>query len=232
MNDQMKGLLYFYMTSARYSFIIFWSILLGLLGLTLGLGYLLKGTDGVMNFNFSFPIAFYLGIYGFLIVKSWLPFMIKIGATRKNIFFSLGIFFTGVSILFSTVASLIQTAVTPLINKLGLDIFYFSHLSLLYIDTWYARIFIDASIALFLFSGAFVIALLFYRYGLAIGLGFIGLIVLGIMFSMFKGWIPNFVINVLPNINLSLFGYIALIAVVIYCLSWLLMRRATTITAR
>lgn len=230
MNDQIKGLFYFYMMSTRYSFVIFWSILLGILVITLGISYLLKDTDGIMTFSFTFPIVFYVGIYGFYIVKNWLPFLIKIGATRKNIFLSLAIYFTFISLAFSTFASIIQAITTPIIRRLGLDIFSFIHLSQLSTDTWYTRIFIDITIALLFFTISFILTLFFYRYGLAAGFFLLGLIGVTLMFIMYKGLVPDFMTITLP-INLSFFVYIALTASVIYCLTWLLLRRMTTLSA-
>src|SRR5690625_4751006 len=113
MQAQIKGLFYFYFTNMRHSMIIFWSILLATVILTFVASYLLRGTDGVMMITLTAPIYVYFSIYGYIVVKNWLPFIIKIGATRKNIFLSFALYFIVLTALFSTMALLIQEILTP-----------------------------------------------------------------------------------------------------------------------
>lgn len=232
MNRQIKGLLYFYLTNMRYSIIIFWSILSAIIALSLVIGYFLKDLDGVMNVTITIPIYFYVGIIGQIIVKNWMPFMIKIGATRKNIFFSIAIFFTGLSFAFSFLGMLMQEILTPLIKKLGMNNFSFFHIAYFVDEAWYSRLLIDTSISLLLFSISFLIGLLLYRYGLIVGLSFIGLLLLISMLGLFQGWIVEFFLDIVTNINLIFFVKVTVLSIGIYCLTWILLRRATTISTR
>src|SRR5690625_3667640 len=111
MNNQLKGLLYYFQTHMKRSFLIFWSILLGITIVTLIAAYILRNEDGVMTITFTMPMYFFCAIYGFVIVKQWIPYFIKIGATRKNIFLGLGIFFAGVTSIFSLMATILQSEI-------------------------------------------------------------------------------------------------------------------------
>lgn len=233
MNKQIKGLLYFFVANTRHSFIIFWSILLGITFVTLTGSYMLKDQDGgIMTLTLTAPMYVYCGIYGFIIVKQWIPFFIKLGATRKNILMSLGLFFGGVSLLFASIGSALQSIITIFAEKIGLSIFSFLHLSYFFEDTWYTRILIDSSIMLFCFTLMFMIGLLFYKHGLAIGGSVLGLLFVAAIFSAFKGWLVDFAIYVFKDVNLLLFWQIALVALVLYGFSWFFVRNITIVNAR
>lgn len=89
MGRQIKGLLYFYMADARHSITIFWTILMSTLVITLTIYYFLKDVDGgFITLSLSVPIYIFCAILGFLTVKESIPFSLKVGATRKNIFVS------------------------------------------------------------------------------------------------------------------------------------------------
>src|SRR5690625_4887117 len=163
MNNQLKGLLYYFQTHMKRSFLIFWSILLGITIVTLIAAYILRNEDGVMTITLTMPMYFFCAIYGFVIVKQWIPYFIKIGATRKNIFLGLGIFFAGVASIYSLMATILQSAISFLVDKLTIDIFSFIHLSMVFEDTWYIRFIIDFTVMLVSFTFSYVVAFLFYN---------------------------------------------------------------------
>src|SRR5699024_5911205 len=87
MGRQIKGLLYFFIADVRYSLTIFWTILMGILVVSLIVAYFLTNVkNGMMSFTLTAPMYVYCAILGFLTVKESVPFSIKMGATRKNIF--------------------------------------------------------------------------------------------------------------------------------------------------
>ena len=100
MSRQIKGLLYFFIANSRYSLFIFWTILMSILLVTLTISYFAQDVDNFfMTLSLTGPIYVYCAIFGFLAVKELIPFSVKIGATRKNLFIGLGIFFLGLSIV-------------------------------------------------------------------------------------------------------------------------------------
>ncbi|WP_010097193.1 hypothetical protein [Ornithinibacillus scapharcae] len=93
MNKQMNGLLYYLVTDIRHSMKIFWAILLSILVVSVTFAYFLLGfEDGKMAFGFPFATYFFCIITGFVTVKESIPFAIKMGATRKNIYIAIAIF--------------------------------------------------------------------------------------------------------------------------------------------
>lgn len=233
MGRQIKGLLYFYFMDARHSLTVFWTILMSILVVTLTISYFIKGTEGgFMTLSLTVPMYIYCAILGYLTVREAIPFSLKRGATRKNIFLSLGIFFLVISIAKSFVGSTIQVIVDFLNAKVGIDIFAFLHIAYFTEDTWLNRIFIDTTILFFFFSVMFVVGLLFYRYGLAGGGAFVGLLVILFLTGITQGWLADFFIEQYQSLDymfyLQLFG----IGVIFYALSMLLLRKITIVKKR
>ncbi|WP_121615700.1 hypothetical protein [Virgibacillus halodenitrificans] len=228
MKKQLKGLLYFYVSDFRYSMAIFWTILLSILVLTMAVAYfLLSIENGMMAFSLTAPIYIYCAILGYLSVKEAIPFSIKMGATRRNLFISFGIFFLSLSLLFSTIASILQEAVSYINGIVGMDNFHFLHLAYFLEDTWYSRIVIDTSIMFFLFSVMFMIGLLFYKFGLAGGGSVLGILMVMLLLGIAKGWVFDFFKEIYATIDITYFLQLIGIAFVIYLLTYIFIRRIT-----
>ncbi|HAM80360.1 hypothetical protein [Ornithinibacillus bavariensis] len=228
MNKQIKGLLYFYITDIRHSLLIFWSILLLVLIVSLAFSYYLLGIeDGAFTFGFPFAIYIYCIILGFLTVKETIPFAIKIGATRKNLFISLGIFFLGVALVKALVANTIQEIVLFLTKSTVLDNFKFLHPAMLVEDNWLNRVLIDTSLMFFLLAFMFIMGLLFYKYGLAGGGIVAGTLAIVFLIGIAKGWIFEFIISVSKQLDMVFFIELLGVGVVLYLFSFIFVRRVT-----
>jgi len=233
MGRQIKGLLYFFIADVRYSLTIFWTILMGILVVSLIVAYFLTNVkNGMMSFTLTAPMYVYCAILGFLTVKESVPFSIKMGATRKNIFISLGLFFLGLSLIKAVAASITQILVDLLNAKAGIDTFMFLHLAYFTDDTWLTRIFIDTSIMFLSLSALFVIGLLFYKYDLAGGGSVIGVIVILMLTGLAQGWLIDFFIDIFQSIDRMLFGKLLVLGIVIYSFSMILLRRITIVKAK
>ncbi|RDW20861.1 hypothetical protein CWR48_04450 [Oceanobacillus arenosus] len=233
MTRQVKGLLYFYITDIRFSLTIFWTILLSTLVVTITIAYFLLG-DGNTEFYFAFPFAIYVyaGISGFLMVKESVPFSLKLGATRKNIFISLGLFFIGLALFNAILANTLQSIIVKLIGGTEIYTINLFHPAQLLGDTWLNRVVIDTSFLFFLFSLLFVIGLLFYKYGLLGGGVVVGALAVILLLGLTQGWIIDFMTNVFADVELTFFYQMLGVGVLIYCISFLLLRRITTIKAK
>lgn len=232
MGRQIKGLLYFFGADIRRSILIFWAILLSILIICLIGSVLLSDVDGgFMMMTLTIPIYIYCAIAGFITVKEAIPFSIKMGATRKSLFLSLGILFLSLSIVQSVLASTIQTAVNAINPLLGIENFAFFHVVYFMQDTWFTRIMVDLSITFFCFTLFFVIGLLFYKYGLAGGGTVIGLLVILLLFGFAQGWLVDFIIQTFQGLHLTVFYQLFLIGIVLYALSILLLRKITIVKA-
>ncbi|MFB4169992.1 hypothetical protein [Virgibacillus sp. JSM 102003] len=233
MSRQLKGLLYFFITDIRYSILIFWTILLSILVVSLAFAYFLTDVeDGMMTLSLTGPMYIYCGILGFLTVKESVPFSIKMGATRKNVFVSLGIFFLSISLFMGTAASILQEIVKVFAEITGIDTFSFLHLAYFVDNTWYTRILIDTSVMFFFLALMFVVGLLFFKYGFAGGGSFLGVLVVLLLISIAKGWIVDFFINLFSDIDLAFFYQMLGLGFVVYCVSFLFLRRITTVKVR
>src|SRR5699024_11877489 len=99
----------------------------------------------------------YCAILGFLTVKESVPFSIKMGATRKKIGISLGLFCLGLSLIKAVAASITQILVDLLNAKAGIDTLMFLHLAYFTDDRWLQRICIARCIMFFILSVLLVI---------------------------------------------------------------------------
>ncbi|WP_099157597.1 hypothetical protein [Virgibacillus ndiopensis] len=230
MGRQIKGLLYFFVTDMRRSFFIFWSILLITMVITIIGGYLLINVeDGAMYFMPSSALYIYCAIFGFVLVKEGIPFSIKMGATRKNLYMALGLFFFGLALVESILVSTVHSIIKGIITAFSIDSYNLVHSSMMMTDTWLNRVIIDTSFMFFLLSGMFVIGLLFYKYGLLGGGSVVGILVVLLLLGLAKGWVYTFFINIYHSLDMALFYQILLIGIVLYGVSWFLLRRITIV---
>ncbi|QGS68274.1 hypothetical protein CV093_05675 [Oceanobacillus sp. 143] len=62
-------------------------------------------------------------------VKESIPFVLKLGATRKNIFISFGLFFLGLALAKAILANTIQSLIVKLVDVTGIYTINFGHLA-------------------------------------------------------------------------------------------------------
>ncbi|MFS0674629.1 hypothetical protein [Ornithinibacillus sp. 179-J 7C1 HS] len=228
MNNQIKGLLYFFISDIRHSILIFWSILLFVLLVSIAFAYYLLGVeDGMLAFGFPFAIYFYCTILGFMTVKESIPFSIKMGATRKNIIISIGLFFLIIATLKSLIANVLQEVVLFITESTNITSFMFLHPAMLFEDTFLNRILVDISIMFFLLSFMFVIGLLFYKYGFAGGGLVAGVLVIALMFGIAKGWIYDFIVELAKKVDILFFFQILGVGLLLFLFSFVFVRRIT-----
>ena len=230
MTKQIKGLLYFYINDIRYSFMIFWTILLAILVVTEIITYFLVNVeDAFMTLTLTGPMYVYCFILGYLAVKEIIQFSLKVGATRKNIFISMGLLFFIIAVFKSIVARILAVIVTTVNGQIGIDAhnFMLLHLAQFTDDTWYNRFIIDVSIMFFGLSLMFLIGLLFYRFGLAGGGSILGITFVLVLLGLATGTLVDFFINLAQSFDMMLFYQLFGISIIIYGLSFFLLRKIT-----
>lgn len=230
MGRQIKGLLYFYRTDLQFSIMVFWSILLAMLVVSVSMMFLFPSID-FMSFSFTAPIYVYCAIVGFLMARHTVAFSIKLGATRKNIFISMGIFFITLALIKSTVAALIQAGVTKFVLRDDMN-FLFAHPMNLYEDTIVNRIYTDFFIIIFLTVLTYLISLLFYKFGLLVGGLIVGMGLVLFTFSLVSGELITYIIDSFQNSVYIFFAQFGVVALVAYLLAWLLLRRITVVAKK
>lgn len=232
MGKQIKGLLYFFLTDARYSITIFWSILIGIIVLSLSISYFLIGVEAEFYLSASIPMYIYCAIFGYITVKESIPFALKIGATRKSIFVSIGLFFLILSLLKAVFMSIIHSTTLAFADAVGISNFVFIHPATLLGDTWLSRVVVDTAIMFLMFSMLFIMGLIFYRTGLAGGGIVAGILVLLLLFGIAEGWLFEFIWDLLVDVELTLFIQMFGIGLVFYLLSIIFIRRITIIMTK
>lgn len=233
MGKQIKGLLYFLIMDIRYSLLIFWTIIIGVLIVSITFSYfLLSVEDGDLNFGLSVSVYIYCAIVGFLMVKDSIPFSLKMGATRKNIFISIGVFFLLLAFAKAIAANLLHSIILFFTDRAGINTFHFLHPANLIEDTWLNRVIIDGSIMFLLFSFMFILGLLFYKYGLAGGGSVTGILVVVLLFGVAKGWVFDFFADIFAEIDVSFFFQLLAAGIVLYAFTFFLLRKITILKVK
>jgi hypothetical protein len=227
MGRQFKGLLYFFSSNVRHSLLIFWTILMSILVVTLTISYFLLNVEGEMAFSLTAPMYVYCGIMGFITVKEMVPFSIKMGATRKNLYVVIAIFFLLLSLFKAIAGTIIQVLVTSMNEAIGLNNFDFLHLAQFIDDTWYTRVVIDTAVMFFFLTLMFLLGLLFYRFGFAGAGSVLGILLVGLLLSIAKGWAWDFITDIVESFGMTFFLQMTIMSIVFYVLSFFLVRRIT-----
>lgn len=230
MSKQLRGLLYFYRTDLAFSIFVFWCILLAMLVASVSIMYIFPGIE-LMSFSFTAPIYVYCGIVGFLMARHTVAFGIKLGATRKNIYISMAIFFIALALVKSTVASLIQAGVMKFLIRDDMN-FVFAHPMLLFEDTILNRIYTDFFIIVFLTAITFLISLLFYKYGLLISGLIVGMLFVLFTYSVIAGDLIKWIVESFQSSVYVFFAQLGLMALIAYLIAWLPLRRITVVAKK
>lgn len=225
MSNQIKGLLYLFVMEFRYSILIFWTILLSLLGAFLVFYYaVITPADSNFFFGFAFAIYFYCGVLGFIAVKETVPFALKIGATRKNFYIAAGLFFLGLAAFFSLAANSIQSLVTFLIDGTRMESMQFIHLANFVGGTWVDRFVTDLSMMFLLMTILFLTGLVFYKYGQLGGGILAGVAAAVVLAGIAQGWLIAWFIELFAEINILFFYQVLLLGLVLYAVSFVMLR--------
>ncbi|WP_079708814.1 hypothetical protein [Paraliobacillus ryukyuensis] len=236
MKRQLKAMLYFFGTDMRHPFTIFWCILSAVIVVGLIAAYfLLNRIDGA-DFYFGISVSVYIfaSIFGFKSVKENLPYTLKLGGTRKNYFVGIGAYFTLVAIITALMETVAHQLVTWITNMLNLETFYLIHPATLLNmqDSFFDRFLIDAIILIFCLISSYLLALIFYKYHLIVGLSIIGALFLTSLIMMANGSLPDLISELVINAALSQYGILFIITVVCYLLTWPILRNISTKSVR
>ena len=227
MSRQIRGLLYFFTVNVGKSFFIFWGILLGFLILNIVIASLfISGTNGNMVIGLSLAVYIYSGFFSFHFIKQGVPFVLKMGAIRKNLFAGIGVFLIGFAILLSVIVNILQSISEFIVEQLSIDGIGFKSLAELLDGRWITGFTIDATIIFLIMSIMIMFSLLFYKYGL-LGGGLIVLILIFLIFGFAKGFLKDFVLTIMESFDIGFFFELGGVGILLYLLSWSLFRKFT-----
>lgn len=236
MNRQFKGALFYVFTDIRRAFLIFWAVLLSVLGLFIILQTILASEETQISFSFSFPIIIFASVVGFLTVKNTLPYLIRMGVTRKSAYISIAIYFLSITLLNAAIAFVLNEAAVKLLGKemvQGIVIkdetgeIVVQHIASYLGSAPGYQILVDTTLGLFMICLMFLIGLIFYRFQLIGGFTFLAAGLLLFLYGTAKGWVISFFIYVFENFTVTLFGQIFIVSIIIYLISFLMIRRIT-----
>lgn len=230
MNNQVKGLLYYYTQDLVRTSKIFWSILITMLVALSFLAYFLIDV-GATEFYWAMPFATYTNvcIIAFQCVKKDIPFGLKMGAIRNNIFLSYFYFFLAYSLFMAILGNTVQLVTEGMHHLFGVSNFIFSHPAMLLTDNWLTRTIIDTFFMFFLMALLFLVGLIFYRSGLIGGGLFLAAFLVVALYGLFDGWLIDAFANILPDTSMLTFFILFLIGVVLYLISYLFIKKMTVV---
>lgn len=229
MSRQLKGLLYFQAVNGKHSIIIFWSILISTTLISLLIAALTMTSGDSMAISFSAAIYIFAMFIGFNRVKYDVRYSLKLGATRKNIFVSTGLFFLGLSLVSALFISVIHQFITFLTSTFDIETYQLIHPATLLSDTWVNRLIIDSSLMFFFLTLLFIFGLVFYRFGL-LGGGIAGAaIVILMLVGLGTGWIQDVSRDIVETLSIGFFFEVLLVGIGLYLISWFFLRRITVL---
>lgn len=204
--------------------IIFWSILLFFLILNLILAWSIDNYK--TGFSFNIAIYIYLGIFSFAFMRKSFHYCIHMGFTRKEFVFA-----SILEILSNCVIMVLMSEVILLIGefvmKLGhLNDFFlfgwstiFTHASSVITNIW-----IDICFSFIIATVCFLLAALFYKYGLAVPMILPLLFILGVSLPFVRNYIIDFALYVYQTQNILYFGWLLVLGILVSMISYLSIR--------
>src|SRR5690625_6817258 len=224
MANQLKGTLFYLYTNVRFTLIIFWIIISTILALSLITSYFMS--EGTISFQLSFSVYVFCTIIGTWTVKNAIPYSIKLGSTRKNLYVSLGIYVLGFALFNSIIANTINKffevvfevkrvgGLVVIASNSSTESFIFFHVAqFLGSNSWFTYVLVDAIICFFLLTSAFIIGLVFFRYGLLGGFVFLGIVLFTFIIVIAIGWLFDMIYHFL----LVVFNVFLLL---LFCAQW------------
>jgi hypothetical protein len=228
MLNEMKAVLYYLAVDIRYSFMVFWSILI--LSLT-AMFIIVLSFDTRMIVTTSMAIYIFCGITGFLTTKETFPYCIKFGATRTQYLLSVLIYCAGVAAVFSIVHVFVQGIFNSLVqaSTSGRFLTYHTVQATTLANTWYNQLLVDLIICFLLLSLGFLLGSTFYRFGLIGGFGTLAALAIIIILPYTRSFLIDALVNMEGwklGINFLMLVGVALLA---YLPNWGMLRKASTV---
>jgi len=191
----IKGSFYVLFQSYKKQIMIFWSILFSIILFTLFLDNFF-GQNISIAISVSIPVYIFYGIMAAKLLNKTLPYFLKLGLSRLQYMFNVGLFF----ICWSLVGAFINACAYKIITNVT-NIFIIHPILLINTSPSFLQLMIlDIVLLLFFLTSGLLLNVVFYRLGTLGGFSFIGLLVLiPIVTIIFKWYSPLF--DLLSNIS-------------------------------
>jgi len=232
MDRQMKSSLYMLYANNIASFMTFWAVIACLTVLTITISYLFPDSNN--GLTLSGPVYIYGAVIGAMLVTNFIPYLVKLGVTRQTVFLSAGLFSIALVVINALLVIVINVFLKFIFPVEQADMFIiktnentvtFSHISDIFENSsLFSMATIDISISFFMLVIAFMIALLFYRYGMIIGFLTLGVLIFAFIFSARKGWIEPIFWHIFSNFDITFFYKMFILSLILYSLSYFMLR--------
>lgn len=238
MHKDIKGTLYFLFANVRYPLGVFWAILFSIYLISMLFSFI-TSYENVL-FQASIPIYIFCLVLGMWTVKNTIPYLLNMSVTRKLIFISVGIYFFLLAVFQAVLANALTISISligmkavsgeiSLIDGTNEFTFQFTHLSqFLQNDTLISQIIIDTIICFIALTTMFFIGLIFYRFGLVGGFGFLGALFIVYIVSISQGSFVDLVTYLVNNYSMTLYFQMFGLSLLLYLLSFIMLRNVTT----
>lgn len=229
MLNEMKAVLYYLAVDMRFSFKVFWSILIGSL---IAMAIIVLSFDTTMVVTTSIPIYIFCGITGFLTTKETFPYCIKLGATRNYYILSVLVYCAVVAAVFSMIHVLLYNVMNQFVATAvnGKLLTYHTIEATTLTNTWYNQLFVDTTICFLLISLGFCLGTIFYRFGMIGGFSAMALLAIVMIMPGTRSYVVDVFVLDMEGMKLGL-NFLALVgfALLAYLPNWGMIRKASTV---
>jgi hypothetical protein len=229
----IKPILKLHMIDSKFSYTIFWSILITVSIVAVLL--VASMTKGSLYFGSNIAVYIYLMIHAKVALKETFPYALGMGSTRKHYYLGTILFYILFAVLTASIQNLFNITGEFLFRLINLESIHLTHLGLLdalaghgWLIFWF-----DVLMALFIITLSHFIACIDYRYGLIPVLILLGFILLSIITPGLQDiWFNLF--NLLSHVHwVFIFSSLFLLSITaLFSLDWLVLQRASITSAR
>lgn len=232
MRKELKAMLYYFVLDYRYTFLIFWAILLGTLVAFTLIGSMFENSSIIV---LTGPVGMiFCVICGLNLPKETFPFCIKMGVTRHQYLVGSAVFVLLFALIMSVVHLVVKNVFEWLLTTFGIEgISHYSMLQFLSVpETMGNELWVLAVLNLLGVSLGFLIGTVFYRFGLTGGFGAIALLFFLVVLPTTRDVLAEGLMEIGGGeINLH-FGVLLLISLLAFLPNWPFLRQAPTVPAR
>lgn len=234
---EMQSVLYYLMINVRRTFIIFWIILTSIYAVSIIFSFIVG--NGHVFFQAYFPVYIFSMVIGMWTVKNALPYLLKMGMTRKMMYGSIWLYFFLFAMinvllahLYSFITDLLNRTQTggkfTIVNGVEEYVFDFTHIAqFLENDTLWNRISVDIILCMTVLIFMFMMGLIFYQYGLIGGFSFVGLFLIAYFILLATDGLIDVFSYIYHHFTMVLFYQLLGITLIVYLLTYLILRRFT-----
>ena len=225
----VQGSLYVFFQSYKKSNIIFWCILFAIVLLSFFIDTFF-GQYITFAMTISIPVYIFYSTMGAKILNKTLPYFLKLGLSRMQYVWNVGLFFIVWSLIGAFIIACTHKMITFLSNLLDYQnmviihpLFFFSSS-----DSFFQTMAIDTVLLLL---SSLLLNVVFYRFGTLGGYSFIGIMALIPIMMVIFGWYSPLFMTLSKASTLQIIGSLLVMIIIIYIVISSALRKAPAMPA-